>query len=225
MALAVLIVGAIFLHEPIIELFSQRDKLIELVDSAGVFGPLVFVALQIVQVVFSPIPGNVVGLIGGFLFGWWGLLLTTIGSTLGFILIVLLVRKIGRPIIEKLFKPEQIKKFDYITNSKNAPMILFVVFLLPFFPDDLLSALAGLTKIRLGKLITICVLGRLPGNLLLNMVGAGVNDGAIGLIIGVVAGMVVIGGLIYWQRKWIHDFMHADNHWEYLRNSFKKRRK
>ena len=221
---AVLVVGAIFLWEPIAQLYNERHKIEEFILSFGIWAPGLFLLLQIIQVIISPIPGNVTGFVGGYIFGWWGLLLTTIGTLLGFIIIIWLVRRFGRRLIEKFFKPEQIAKFDYITE-KNGVMALFLIFLLPFFPDDLISLLAGLTKISWRKLIIVFLLGRLPGNLLLTMMGNGVNDGDINLIVGIVVAVVIIGALILWKKDWLQNFLKADNHLEFLKKSIRKLKK
>ena len=137
--LVVLILGIIFLWEPAVQLFGERHRIEEFIMSFGMWAPLLFLALQILQVIIAPIPGNVTSFVGGYLFGWWGLLLTVIGSTIGFLIIVLLIRRFGRPLVEKFFKPQQIAKFDYIIE-KNGAVALFLIFLLPFFPDDFLAA-------------------------------------------------------------------------------------
>lgn len=223
--LAVVIIGLIavtvFLWEPIVQLLGERHKVEEFILSFGVFAPLVFIVLQILQVIFAPIPGNVTSFIGGYMFGWWGLLMTVIGTTIGFIIIVLLTRRFGRPLVEKFFKKEQIAKFDHIINN-NGVMALFLIFLFPFFPDDLLSFLAGLTKIPLYKLIIVCIVGRLPGFLLLNLAGSGVNSGDTRLIVGIVVAVAAIGMLIFWKKDWISQFIKADNHLEFLKQSLRK---
>ena len=218
---AVLIVGLILLWEPAVQLFNERHVIEEFIMSFGMWAPLFFIILQIAQVVLAPIPGNAVSFVGGYLFGWWGLLMTVVGSTIGFVLVVLLSRKFGRPLVEKIFKKDQIAKFDYIIK-KNGTVALFLIFLFPFFPDDLLSYLAGLTKIKMRKLIVICIAGRFPGYLLLNLVGSGVNSGDVDLIVGITSVVLVIGMLLFWKKDWLNRFIKADSQIEFLKQSFAK---
>src|SRR5690606_15381048 len=73
------------------ELFSDRQRVGQLVDSAGSFGPLVYMFWQVVQVFVAPIRGQVVGFAGGFLFGaWLGTLYSMLGALIGFTLVFVL---------------------------------------------------------------------------------------------------------------------------------------
>lgn len=56
---------------PLVRFLTNRDELIASVKSWGIFAPLLFILLQVLQTVVAPIPGQVVGSIGGFIFGPW----------------------------------------------------------------------------------------------------------------------------------------------------------
>jgi uncharacterized membrane protein YdjX (TVP38/TMEM64 family) len=43
----------------------------ETILSFGVLAPLMFMVLQILQVLFAPVPGEATGILGGYLFGAW----------------------------------------------------------------------------------------------------------------------------------------------------------
>ena len=73
----------IIFNGPLTRFLSNRDQVVLAVQSFGFFAPLIYVILQIVQTVAAPIPGQVVGSVGGFLFGPWGILWTLIGSLIG----------------------------------------------------------------------------------------------------------------------------------------------
>ena len=70
-ALIVYVVWDIVAGGPLTRLFNNRDKLIQIVESMGFFGPLAYMALQALQGVVAPIPSNLVGIIGGFLLHIW----------------------------------------------------------------------------------------------------------------------------------------------------------
>ena len=76
--------------------------------------------------VIAPIPGQVITATGGYLFGWWGILWTLIGTAIGGFIVFWLARKFGRPLIEKFFKKSSISKFEFIFN-KNATFIIFII--------------------------------------------------------------------------------------------------
>lgn len=58
----------ILIHYNLFLLFEDRHKLVNLIRSYP-YDELVFILLQIVQVVAAPIPGELTGIIGGYLYG------------------------------------------------------------------------------------------------------------------------------------------------------------
>lgn len=191
---------------PITQLLSNRDELVRIMNNLGPWAPLFYILIQVVQVVVAPIPGQIVGGVGGFLFGHWGILWTTIGSIIGFWVVFCIARKFGRPLIEKIFKKPAVDKFDFIINAKGAALIIFAIFLLPGFPDDLVCYVAGLTKLSMRKLLLISILGRFPTIVLTNYIGMGIG-GNIGLVVVLSLVVVVIIGLAAWKREQIIAFL------------------
>lgn len=210
LALVIYLAWDIIAKGPLMQLLSSRDELVRVIESMGPWAPLVYVLLQTVQVVVAPIPGQIVGGVGGFLFGHWGILWTTIGSVIGFWLVFCIARKFGRPLIEKIFKKPAVDKFDFIINAKGAALIIFAVFLLPGFPDDLVCYIAGLTKLPMRKLLLISILGRFPTIVLTNYIGMGIG-GNLGLVVVLSLVVVAIVGLAAWKREKIIAFLKRDN--------------
>ena len=180
----------------------NRDQLVASVQSWGIFAPLLYILLQIAQTVAAPIPGQLVGSVGGFLFGPWGILWTLIGSLIGCWIVFKLARRFGRPLLEKIFKKSVIAKFDFILEAKSASFILFAIFLLPGFPDDVVCYIAGLTKVPIPKLMFLVGLGRLPTIIMTNYLGAGLSDNLDLVAVTAVAGIAILG-LVVWKREWI----------------------
>ncbi|SFG51059.1 Uncharacterized membrane protein YdjX, TVP38/TMEM64 family, SNARE-associated domain [Planifilum fulgidum] len=130
---------------------------------AGTWGP-VFILLQIAQMLVAPHPGQIMALIGGYLFGSWiGLLYTMIGVMMGSALIFALARKLGRPFVRRFVRPDSLREFDHLTREKGT-FVFFLMYLLPGFPDDILSFIAGFTLIPVRRLLLISLVGRLPEN-------------------------------------------------------------
>lgn len=149
--------------------------------------PLLFMALQLAQVLLAPIPGQVMGLLGGWLFGFWGgLALTMAGLMLGSSLAMGLTRWGGRPLLEKLVPAALLKRFDHLIASGGV-FTFFMLFLLPALPDDAICLVAGLTQIRMRWLLLVCFWGRLPGMAVLTWAGQRLENPAAssqGLLIG-----------------------------------------
>lgn len=203
MAITALIGYLIFdvaFHGPLTTLLSNRDQLVASVESFGIFAPLLYIVLQILQTVAAPIPGQIVGSVGGFLFGPWGILWTTIGTLIGCWIVFKIARRFGRPLLEKIFKKSIIDKFDFILDSKSTSLILFAIFLLPGFPDDAVCYIAGLTKVPISRLVVLVALGRLPTIVMTNYLGAGITEN-LPMVAAVAIISVIILGLAVWQRE------------------------
>jgi uncharacterized membrane protein YdjX (TVP38/TMEM64 family) len=213
LAIVTVVLGfAIYMLSPYWSVFTNPEQVQALVLAAGPWGPVVFIALQILQVFFAPIPGQITGLAGGYLFGaFWGTTYTMIGATIGFTLIFNLVRLLGRPIVEYFVSDAILAKFDYLIKAKG-PFVFFLIFLLPAFPDDLICYIAGLTTIRIRTLILISILGRFPGYLVLSIAGAGAAQANVQLVAVVVSALMFVSGVAFWQRarleKWVKRLSH-----------------
>lgn len=201
-ALVIYLALDIALQGPLTSLLMNRDQLVASVESWGIFAPLLYILLQIAQTVAAPIPGQLVGSVGGFLFGAWGILWTTIGGLVGCWIVFKLTRHFGRPLLEKIFKKSVIAKFDFILEAKSASLILFAIFLLPGFPDDVVCYIAGLTKVPIPKLMLLVGLGRLPTIVMTNFLGAGISDN-LGLVAIVSVASILILGFFVWKREWV----------------------
>lgn len=198
----VYIVWDIISQGPLMRIFMEenREQLQEVISSWGIFAPVLYILLQIAQTVVAPIPGQIVGSIGGYLFGGWGILWTSIGTLIGCYIVFRLARRFGRPLLEKIFKKSAVKQFDFVINSKSASLILFLIFLLPGFPDDLICYIAGLTSLPIRRLMLIVLLGRLPVITVTNFIGAGLtNNLTLVIVISIIS--VVILGVVISQRE------------------------
>lgn len=170
------------------------------ITSLGIWGPLAFILLQITQTVISPIPGNVVGFVGGLLFGWWGVLLSTIGSTIGYAIVLILVRRFGRDLVEKLISKELLDKFDYLATEKGS-MIFFLIFLIPALPDDVVMCIAGLTKLPIRQLLFMAAVGRFPSVVVTNQLGNSISNDNIGQAIVLTVVSLIVVGFCLWKRE------------------------
>ena len=205
--LVVMGVAVALLWQPLTALMSDPEQLKQQVQAAGIWGPLVFIAFQFLQVVVAPIPGQAVGVLAGALFGvFWGTLYTMIGAFLGFTAIFYVSRKLGRPFVERFVSTEHLEKFDYLTK-RSGPFVFFLIFLLPAFPDDIICYIAGLSAIPIRTLVGVSLAGRFPGYLVLALVGAGMAAADAKLVIGVVSLLVLVAALGVWQRKRIEQWV------------------
>ncbi|MDR1300650.1 MAG: TVP38/TMEM64 family protein [Candidatus Nomurabacteria bacterium] len=203
-AIALVIIAAIsalfVFSDELLGLFDKTDALKEFILSAGVFAPALFMLLQLLQIIVAPIPGQVIVTLGGLVFGWWGFVLSMLSAAIGYYLVFIIARRFGRPLAERLFDKKLIKKFDYVTKSDSA-FLLFIIFLLPFFPDDIICYLAGMTKTPIKYLMIAAILGRIPSFLAANLVGIGIGNNNLPLTAILTGASLVLGVVCWWQRK------------------------
>jgi len=179
--------------------FSNQENIRTFIESFGIFAPLIFVILNILQVVITPFSHYVVGIVGGFLFGTWqGFLYNWIGRVIGTFIAFYLGRKFGRKIIKHLIKEEKLRKYDYLIDKGK--FILFLMYFLPLFPDDELSYLAGFSSIKKKVFIPIMLLGHVSGSLSLAYIGNGISlKDSLFILLSIVT---LLGGILFiWFYK------------------------
>lgn len=207
--LGIVVVAALVIYfwQPLVDIFSNQDRVKQLISGTGFFGPFIFIALQFLQVIFAPIPGQVVGFAGGFIFGGWlGAIYSMIGTALGFTVVFLLARRLGRPFVERFVNKKHLDRFDYLTKDKGI-FVFFLIFLLPAFPDDLVCYLAGLSKIPLKTLIGISLIGRAPSILIVSLGGAGMADDNLTFTILSLTTATAVFLLAVWKRQQLESFV------------------
>jgi len=197
----IVVVGFLFYHYNLYGFFVSRKKLIHFVNSFGPLSVLIFIGLQVLQVIVAPIPGEVNGFIGGYLYGpFLGTLYSTIGLTIGSWLAFVLARWLGLPFVEKVVSPEIIQKYDCFMEHRGT-LVTFILFLIPGFPKDALSYIVGLSHMRMTTFLIVCTAGRFLGTMMLSISGSyarNEQNAAMLAILGVSA-LVVL--LAYYYRE------------------------
>jgi uncharacterized membrane protein YdjX (TVP38/TMEM64 family) len=169
--------------------FESRESLTAYVNKFGRWAPLVFIALQFMQVIISPIPGNLTTLMGGLLFGFWrGFLLSLLAIVAGSVCAFLLGKSFGRPLVERVIGKKVVDKYLGTVSSRQL-VVLVLMFLLPVFPDDVLCLIAGLSAMRLRTFTVVMVLTRPWGLLVSALVGAGLISVSVPLWLWIVIGV------------------------------------
>ncbi len=149
----------------------DKSKVTAFLDSLGPLSFLGFILLQTLQVVAAPVPGEVTGFIGGYLYGpVLGILLSTIGLTGGSMIAFSLSRIFGRPFIDGFAKPATIERYSYLLHHKGA-FLVFLLFLIPGFPKDFLCYILGLGHLSTKEFFVISTVGRFSGTVLLTLGG------------------------------------------------------
>ncbi|SHF79149.1 Uncharacterized membrane protein YdjX, TVP38/TMEM64 family, SNARE-associated domain [Caldanaerobius fijiensis DSM 17918] len=173
---------------------------------------LMYILIQIIQVVVFIIPGEVVQIAGGYIYGTiLGSILSVIGITIGSLICFEIARILGYSALKKIISPDELSRFDNFINNPKGEMALFLLFLIPGMPKDILSYIAGITPISLYKYLTITFLARLPGIVFSSYIGANLYNKNYVLVISVSAvaiGLFVLGVL---KRDYIMERINKPN--------------
>jgi uncharacterized membrane protein YdjX (TVP38/TMEM64 family) len=197
---------------------ENTDAVADYVLSYGRWAPVFFIALQVCQVVILPIPGQVIGIVAGYIFGWkLGVTYMMIGLTIGMIVVFTLSRKLGRGFVEKLNGPEALRDFEALFSSSgsaggfyqksartlrsNAFLTFFLFMLLPGLPDNLACFVAGLTRIPVRYLLAAALLGRFPAALTLSLFGDGWSKAENSTTLLVLGGVALLLTVIFLWKK------------------------
>jgi uncharacterized membrane protein YdjX (TVP38/TMEM64 family) len=182
------------------EAFSGREELRTYVESWGAWAPVVFIVLQALQVVIAPIPGELTGAVGGFIFGvGLNVLYSTVGLTVGSIFAFAGGRLIGLPLVKLFVSEESLRKFHFLTERRGTWLSL-ILFTFPGFPKDILCYVLGLSPMGFVTFLVVCTIGRLPGTIMLSYSGSAVYDENWTLLIAITVLCVVAMAVVYFTR-------------------------
>ncbi len=191
-------------------LLSDRDKVRDFIASFGLGAPLIFMGIQILQVIFAPVPGEATGFIGGYLFGvLQGFIYSSVALAIGSWINFSIGRFLGVRFVRKMIPVDKFEKFDSMLKRQGI-IVLFLLFVFPGFPKDYLCLFLGLSTLPLKVFILLVSVGRMPGTFLLSLQGAYLfeeNYVVLGLVAAVCAVLFVV---IYRYREnlylWIERF-------------------
>ena len=150
----------------IADVFSEGgvDRLVERVQNAGAAGVLIVLGMQFLQVVVAFIPGEVVQIAAGLMYGpLLGTLVILVGCVISSSVVYKLVHVLGAPFVQGMVSTEHLEKFRAFEASGKLDIIVFVLFLVPGMPKDVFTYIVPLTDMPYKKFIVLTTVGRIPG--------------------------------------------------------------
>ena len=179
------------------------ETLIELITSQGPLGVLILLGMQLLQIIVAFIPGEVVQIAAGMMYGpLWGSVVILVGCVLSSMVVYELVHKLGAPFVRSMVGEKQLLKFRQFELSGKFGVTVFILFLIPGFPKDVLIYIVPLSDMNLRTFLLLSTIGRTPGVIISTYAAAGLADGNIvtSVIIFVVAALIAIIVLLLRNR-------------------------
>ena len=139
---------------------EKIERITQLIRNTGEWGMVVFVAIQILQVVILPLPAIVCYVPGSRIWGAGiATLLASVGVIVGSSIAYFIGRFFGKKAVIWIAGKETTEKYvGYIGNRGKVIFVLMQI--LPFFPDDILCMIAGLTSMSFPFFIGVIILVR-----------------------------------------------------------------
>lgn len=185
-------------------LFSDREQIRHLISSFGSSAPPVFMLIQVLQVLFAPVPGEATGFIGGYLFGALpGFIYSSIGLTVGSWINFMIGRFLGERFVRKLIPAHKFQKIDGMIKRQGV-VFLFILFLFPGFPKDYLCLALGLSTLPIKIFILLTGIGRMPGTFALSLQGAFLYEQNYALLGVTIGACLILAFLCYAYRVRIY---------------------
>ena len=142
--------------------FKDINALRGMVGNSVILGPIIFMLLQILQVVIPIIPGGISSAAGVLIFGpYLGFVYNYVGISIGSVIIFLLGRRYGKPFILSMVSDKTYDKYiGWLDNQSRFEKLFALAIFLPVAPDDALCLMAGLTNISVKKFTLIILLAK-----------------------------------------------------------------
>ncbi|CAN5541910.1 TVP38/TMEM64 family protein [soil metagenome] len=174
----------------------QPEAVREQIAAAGIWGPVVFIAVYAVLALL-PVPLGLFTILAGAVFGGiWGMVVVWIGAMLGALAGFFLAQSTLRPVVEPLISKHRGNVWRYLQGTGVFPVL--ALRLMPVAPFMAINYVAGATGIPLRSYSVGTALGMLPAVVLYVQVGAsGLEDPArlLWSLAGIVV-LIVIGYLL-----------------------------
>ncbi|MGL5821028.1 MAG: TVP38/TMEM64 family protein [Sarcina sp.] len=213
--------------DKIVEFASNPTEIKNWVLSYGSASAIVFVILQVLQIIIFFIPGEVVQFAGGYIFGpYLSFLLCIIGIVLGSGITFMISRKFGKPFVEKIVHKDSlwiIKKIEdtkhhreethpHKKRKKHPKTVIFILYMIPGIPKDILGYISGIADISLKEFLLVSTIARMPalfvscffGTKLDFIKGQFRRENIIPIIVIGVLIVIVIGVVYFIGRKFVN---------------------
>lgn len=203
--LCFMIMGGIcsLLYKPMINIFENPQVLRTQLQNLGIIGQLIFVGIMALQVIFVFLPGEIVEIMAGFLYGpLGGMIACMVGSAIGSSIIYFFVKKFGIKFIKRFIGLDKVNEVEFLKDKDKRNILCFLIFFIPGTPKDLLTYFIPLTDMKLTTFLTITTFARIP-SIITSTIGGhaiGLKNYLFSIIVFVITGIISLGGLYFYKK-------------------------
>ncbi|PRR79046.1 TVP38/TMEM64 family inner membrane protein YdjZ [Clostridium liquoris] len=183
-------------YEYFLKYFSilrDPNKIKSAIMAYGKYSVFAFLVLQIIQVIVFFIPGEIIQVAGGYIFGTiYGSIISLIGITLGGIIVYLISSLYGKPFVRKVISQKQLKFFNKILRFGSINYVVFLLYLIPGIPKDALAYICGISDIKFKNFVIYSTAGRVPCIFISAYFGAKITSGDVSVLITIAVVMTIL---------------------------------
>ncbi|MHC1785903.1 MAG: TVP38/TMEM64 family protein [Christensenellales bacterium] len=189
------------LGRPLMDAVRNKESFRDWLQAQGFLKYFIMCGLMIVQILIAVIPGGPIEVAAGYAFGpWLGTVICVAGSALGAALVFFLARRYGLRLVRVFVSQKKLDSFAFLQDEKKLKLSIFILFLVPGVPKDILTYVAGITPIGMGAFIWLSTAARFPSILLSAMGGHSLGEENYRMAVIIVAvglALTLILGLLY----------------------------
>ncbi len=151
-------------HHEMIDRFDNFDEVIAFLEYYQWQSILIYIGIQMMQIVISVIPGQAFQFAAGYMYTFFpGLLFSLIGAVLGTTVSFYLAKVLGKDAVHLFLGEEKTSYYVERLNSRKAYTIVFLIYLIPGIPKDVVSYAAGISEMKFKPFLVFSLIGRIPG--------------------------------------------------------------
>jgi uncharacterized membrane protein YdjX (TVP38/TMEM64 family) len=191
---------------------GAMDVFVKYIQSFGLWAPVISILLMIAQALAAPLPAFLIAGANGIVFGvGWGILISWLGGMVGAMVSFWLARWLGREFVDRITRGKASLEKVNAMSSKHGFKMIFVTRLLPFISFDIISYLAGLSRMKMGSFLLATGLGMIPGTVLYTALGhdllqAETYSKRLLMVIGLIGILYAVGKFIGWRKRGYYSF-------------------
>lgn len=170
--------------------------------SFGAKGIIIILVVQIIQVLSLVIPAPTVWVVAGMTYGiFGGMLICIVGVVIGNAIAFYIARRFENRIINVLIDEKKRSKLKFLENSKHADIILFLLYVIPGVPNDILPYVYARTNIKWKRFISIIAVASIPSILSCTFVGHNILSGNLEFTLIIVVILLALFAMVLKNNK------------------------
>lgn len=161
---------------------------------------LILILFMILQVVFAILPNGPFEMLAGLMYGpYLGITIALIGTTLGTLIVILLVKAFGKGFAALFVNIDDGDKYSLLKDRKRCLVIMFGLLIVPALPKDFLAFLVPFTKVKTYEYLILNLIARAPVTIFSVIVGDSLMSGnfTLAIILGVIAATIGLICIIF----------------------------